>query len=169
MVKAQAARCIAVTALLALNARTAAAQNVVRLPLSQGNFPISAAVTVKAGTDLVFLSGVLPPIIDKTAPKGSEAAYGDMQTQTVGTITQIQTTLARMGLGLGDIVKMTVFMVGDPAQGGKLNFAGLMAGYTKFFGTKDQPNLPARSAVQVAALVAPGPLLEIEVIAAKSH
>jgi len=44
-----------------------------------------------------------------------------------------------------------------------------MAGYTQFFGTKDQPNKPARSAVQVAALAVPGPLLEIEVVAAKSH
>jgi enamine deaminase RidA (YjgF/YER057c/UK114 family) len=70
---------------------------------------------------------------------------------------------------MGDIVKMTVFMVADPAKDGKLNFAGMMAGYTKFFGTKDQPNKPARSAVQVAALVVPGPLLEIEVIAAKPH
>ena len=165
----KAGRFIAGLALLAVGAQAALAQSVVRLPLAQGDFPISAAVTVKTGTDLVFVSGALPPVIDKTAPKGSEAAYGDMQTQTVGTLTNIQTTLARMGLGLGDVVKMTVFMVGDPAQGGKLNFAGMMAGYTKFFGTKDQPNKPARSAVQVAALVLPGPLLEIEVIAAKSH
>jgi enamine deaminase RidA (YjgF/YER057c/UK114 family) len=43
----------------------------------------------------------------------------------------------------------------------------LPAGYSQFFGTKEQPNKPARSAVQVAALVAPGALLEIEVIAAK--
>jgi enamine deaminase RidA (YjgF/YER057c/UK114 family) len=42
-----------------------------------------------------------------------------------------------------------------------------MAGYTQFFGTAEQPNKPARSAVQVAALVAPGALLEVEVIAAK--
>ncbi len=42
-------------------------------------------------------------------------------------------------------------------------------GYSKFFGTADQPNKPARSAVQVAALVAPGALLEVEVIAAKRH
>jgi enamine deaminase RidA (YjgF/YER057c/UK114 family) len=42
-----------------------------------------------------------------------------------------------------------------------------MAAYTKFFGTAEQPNKPARSAVQVAALVAPGALVEIEVIAAK--
>jgi enamine deaminase RidA (YjgF/YER057c/UK114 family) len=60
-------------------------------------------------------------------------------------------------------------MAADPAFDNKLNFPGLMAGYGKFFGTKEQPNKPARSAVQVAALVAPGALLEIEVIAAKSH
>ena len=156
-------------ALMVLCAHAAIAQNVVRLPLEKSDFPISAAVTVKAGTDLVFLSGSLPPVIDKTAPKGSAAAYGDMQTQTIGTITLIKATLARMGMDLGDVVKMTIFMVGDPAQGGKLNFAGMMGGYTKFFGTKDQPNKPARIAVQVAALAAPGPLLEIEVIAAKSH
>jgi enamine deaminase RidA (YjgF/YER057c/UK114 family) len=44
-----------------------------------------------------------------------------------------------------------------------------MAGYTQFFGTAEQPNLPARSAFQVAALAAPGALVEIEVVAAKSH
>jgi enamine deaminase RidA (YjgF/YER057c/UK114 family) len=146
-----------------------AADPVSRLPLENSDFPISAAVTVTAGTDLVFVSGALPPVIDKTAPKGSKAAYGDMETQTTGALTQIKATLARMGLGMGDVVKMTVFMVGDPAQGGKLDFAGMMAGYKKFFGTADQPNKPARSAMQVAALVVPGPLLEIEVIAAKPH
>jgi enamine deaminase RidA (YjgF/YER057c/UK114 family) len=162
-------RCGLAAAVLALAVSAARAQDVVRLPLQDSDFPISAAVTVRAGTDLVFLSGALPPIIDKTAPKGTGAAYGNTETQTIGAMTQIQTTLARMGIGLGDVVKMTVFMVGDPALGGKLDFAGLMAGYTKFFGTKDQPNKPARSAVQVAALVVPGPLLEIEVIAAKPH
>jgi len=39
--------------------------------------------------------------------------------------------------------------------------------YVKYFGTKDQPNKPARSAVQVAALAAPWALLEVEVIAVK--
>ena len=160
--------CLAACGILLLSGR-AAADPVDRLPLEKGDFPISAAVTVPSGTDLVFVSGALPPVIDKTAPKGSEAAYGDMTAQTVGCLTQIKGTLARLGLGLGDVVKMTVFMVGDPAKGGQLDFAGMMAGYTQFFGTKDQPNKPARSAVQVAALVVPGPLLEIEVIAAKPH
>ncbi|MBI2801784.1 MAG: hypothetical protein HYX63_16170 [Gammaproteobacteria bacterium] len=144
------------------------ADDVVRLPLPDGNpFPISSAVTVRGDLDTVYVSGALPSVIDKNAPKGSVAAYGDMETQTVSTLTSIKSTLARLGLGLGDIVKMTVFMVADPGNDNKLNFAGLMAGYTKFFGTPEQPNKPARSAVQVAALVAPGALVEIEVIAVK--
>ena len=48
-------------------------------------------------------------------------------------------------------------------------FAGFMAGYSQFFGTKTQPNRPARSAMQVAALAAPGALIEIEVIAVRRH
>ncbi len=146
----------------------ARAEDVVRTPLPDGNpFPISAAVTVKAGLDTVYVSGALPSVIDKDAPKGSVAAYGDMQTQAVSALNNIKATLARLGLGMGDIVKMTVFMVADPTKDNKLDFAGLMAGYTQFFGTPEQPNKPARSAMQVAALVAPGALVEIEAIAVR--
>jgi enamine deaminase RidA (YjgF/YER057c/UK114 family) len=145
----------------------AQAQEVVRTPLLGTDFPISAAVSVPSGYETVYLSGALPPVINKDAPKGSGAAYGDTQNQTVGALNSIKSTLARLGLSLGDVVKMTVFLVGDPAKDNKLDFAGLMAGYTQFFGTADQPNKPARSAVQVAALAAPGALVEIEVIAAK--
>ena len=140
-----------------------------RLPLVGSDFPISAAVTVRSDADTYFLSGALPPVINKDAPKGSTEAYGNMETQTVNVLKALQETLARLGLGMGDVVKMTVFMVGDPTQGGKLDFAGMMAGYTQFFGTAAQPNKPARSAMQVAALVVPGPLLEIEVVAAKKR
>jgi enamine deaminase RidA (YjgF/YER057c/UK114 family) len=145
-------------------------QKVVRLPLPDGNdFPISSAVTVKAGVDTYFLSGALAPVINKDAPKGSVAAYGDTETQTVGALNSIKGTLARLGLGMGDVVKMTIFLVGDPAKDNKMDFAGMMAGYKQFFATAEQPNKPSRSAVQVAALAAPGALVEIEVIAAKSH
>ncbi len=37
---------------------------------------------------------------------------------------------------------------------GKLDFAGMNTAYAKFFGTPEQPNKPARSTFQVAALVA---------------
>jgi enamine deaminase RidA (YjgF/YER057c/UK114 family) len=69
---------------------------------------------------------------------------------------------------MGDVVMMHVYLVGDPAIGGKLDFAGMNAAYSQFFGTRAQPNKPARSAVQVAALAVPGPLVEIEAIAVKS-
>jgi enamine deaminase RidA (YjgF/YER057c/UK114 family) len=144
------------------------AADVVRTPLPNGSdFPISLAVTVPAGSDTVYVSGALPQLANKTAPKGSVEAYGDMEAQTVSVLTTIKGTLAQLGLGMGDVVKMTVFMVADPTKDNKLNFPALMAGYGKFFGTAEQPNKPARSAVQVAALVAPGALLEVEVIAAK--
>src|SRR6202051_493822 len=144
------------------------AEDVVRTPLPDGNpFPISAAVTVSAGVDTVYVSGALPSAINKDAPKGTPPVYGDMEAQTVSVLTSIKGTLARLGLGMGDVVKMTVFMAADPANDNKLNFPALMAGYTQFFGTAEQPNKPARSAVQVAALVAPGALVEIEVIAVK--
>ena len=146
----------------------ARAEDIVRTPLPDGNpFPISAAVTVRSGVDTVYVSGALPSAINKDAPKGTAPVYGDMETQTVSVLTSIKGTLAKLGLGMGDIVKMTVFMTADPAFDNKLNFPALMAGYSQFFGTKEQPNKPARSAVQVAALVAPGALLEVEVIAAK--
>ena len=144
------------------------ADDVVRTPLADNNpFPISAAVTVRGDLDTVYVSGALPSVIDKEAPKGSLAAYGNMEAQTVSTLTSIKGTLARLGLDLSNVVKMTVFLVGDPANGNKVDFAGMMAGYTQFFGTAEQPNKPARSAVQVAALVVPGALVEIEVIAVK--
>ena len=44
----------------------------------------------------------------------------------------------------------------------------MMKSYNKFFGTPDQPNKPARSAMQVAALATPWGLVEIEVIAVRS-
>jgi enamine deaminase RidA (YjgF/YER057c/UK114 family) len=147
-----------------------AADKVERLPLPDGNeFPISSAVTVKAGVDTYFLSGALPPITNKDAPKGSVAAYGDTEAQTVGALNAIKATLARLGLTMSDVVKMTIFLVGDPGKDNKMDFAGMMAGYKQFFATADNPNKPSRSAVQVAALAAPGALVEIEVIAAKSH
>ena len=158
------------TVLAADSKKAAEHQKVERLPLPDGNdFPISSAVAVKAGVDTYFLSGALAPVINKDAPKGSTAAYGDMETQTVGALNAIKATLARLKLTMGDVVKMTIFMVGDPAKDNKMDFAGMMAGYKQFFGTADQPNKPSRSAVQVAALAAPGALVEIEVVAAKSH
>ena len=56
----------------------------------------------------------------------------------------------------------------DPAKGNKMDFAGFMRGYTQFFGTAAQPNLPARSAFQIAALANPAWYVEIEVVAVRA-
>ena len=146
----------------------ACAQDVIRHKLPNGSpFPISAAVEVPAGKTLVFLSGTVPPIADAKSPKDSTAAYGDTRTQTVGALTAIKSELESLHLTLGDVVKMQAFLVADPSKGGKMDFEGFMQGYTQFFGTPAQPNLPVRSAFQVAALANPGFLVEIEVTAVR--
>ena len=143
-----------------------AADGVERLSLPDNNpFPISRAVTVRAGTDLFFLSGQTPQPIDKSVP-AAEQKFGDTEMQTMSVLTQLKGTLETLGLTMGDVVKMTVFLVGAPDTH-TMDFKGFMASYSKFFGTADQPNKPARSAFQIAALGNPAYLVEIEVIAAK--
>lgn len=126
---------------------------------------IAASVTVPAGTDLYFLSGALP---DPTTPATATtpAVYANTEAQAENVFTKIAANLKALGLTEGDVVSMTIYLAADPATG-KNDFAGMMKAYTKHYGTAAQPNKPSRSTVQVAALVAPGALLEVEVTAAK--
>ncbi len=147
-------------------AGTAGAQLVVRHLQPNEKSPIANGVW--AG-DILYLSGQLAsPITPADSAKGTEAVYGDTKTQSLSALTKIQALLKEQGLDMKDVVKMTVFLAGDPKNGGKLDFPGLQASYLQFFGTADQPNKPARSAMQVAALAAPWALVEIEVIAIRS-
>ena len=148
-------------------AASATAADVVRHKIPNSDFPIAQAVEIPAGMTTVYVSGALASVADETAPKGSIEAYGDTKTQTVSAFRSIEKALTGMGLKMGDVVKMQVFLVGDPAQNGKMDFKGFMEGYTQYFGTAEQPNLPARSVFQVASLAGPGNLVEIEVIAAR--
>jgi enamine deaminase RidA (YjgF/YER057c/UK114 family) len=146
-------------------AMSAAAQTTVK-HIQTPNAGIASAVW--AG-DTLYVSGqTATPVTPADREKGTPAVYGDTKTQTTSVLGKIETLLKEQGLGMGDVVMMHVYMVGDPANGGKLDFAAMNAAYGQFFGTKDQPNKPARSTVQVAALAASGPLVEIEVIAVKS-
>jgi enamine deaminase RidA (YjgF/YER057c/UK114 family) len=143
----------------------AGAQTSVR-HIQDADRPIATGVWVG---DTLYLSGQLAsPVAPADAAKGTAAVYGDTETQTASTLTKIEAALKSEGLTMGDVVMMHVYLAGDPAKDGKLDFAGMMAAYTRFFGTKEQPNKPARSAMQVAALAAPWALVEIEVIAVKS-
>jgi enamine deaminase RidA (YjgF/YER057c/UK114 family) len=140
----------------------ASAQNTQRilLPASQNpsnrDLPISAAVW--AG-DTLYVSGWLDP---------ERKTHTDTASQTVGIIKDIQKLLESQKLTLGDVVMMRVYLGGDPVKGGKMDFDGMMAGYSQFFGTKDQPNKPARTTVQVVLPAADsGALVEIDIIAAR--
>jgi len=147
-------------------AGTAGAQEIVRHKIPGSDFPIAQAVTVPATATIHFISGQVPPVIDKAANPDTIAAYGDTKTQTVGVLKKIEDILKSMNLTMGDVVKMQVFLVGDPAKGGRGDVKGFMEGYTQFFGGA-QPNLPARAVMQVAGLNSAGWLVEIEVTAAK--
>ena len=151
---------------LAMMAAAGAAQGADIVHTQTDQSPIAKMVTVPTGTTTYYLSGMLAPVANPSAPKGSVESYGDTKTQTVGALTEIKKALAAQNLDMGDVVMMHVYLVGDPAKDGKMDFAGMMEGYKQFFGTKDQPNKPSRSTVQVAALAGPGYLVEIEVIAA---
>ena len=138
------------------------AQTTKRIPLpasqnpSNSNLPISAAVW--AG-DTLYVSGWLDPDLK---------IHTDTTSQTVGLIKDIQKFLESQKLTLGDVVMMHVYLGGDPAKDGKMDFAGMMAGYSQFFGTSDQPNKPARTTVQVVLPAGVrGALVEIDLVAVR--
>jgi enamine deaminase RidA (YjgF/YER057c/UK114 family) len=151
--------------LLSLAALPTGAQDIVRR--QAGEFPIAASVRVPPGAELLFLSGTLADVADPAAPAGSVQRLGNTETQVASVLGKIGAELAASGYGYADVVKMNVFMVGDPALGGRMDFEGLMKAYTRYVGAASDGRLPARTTVQVAALPLPGALVEIEVVAAR--
>lgn len=129
--------------------------------------PWLESVEVPAGAQWLFVSGQVPPIIDHQMDIEDSAAYGDMETQTRGVLLRLQQKLHNAGFDLGDIVKMTVFLVAEQGVDGKPDLAGFGRAYQNFFGTPNQPNLHARSRIQIAQLMNPAWLVEIEVVTAK--
>ena len=123
------------------------------------------ASAVWAG-DTLYVSGTGPTAVTAAdKEKGTPAVWGDMHAQANSVFTKIQKILQDQGLDMKDVVKMTVFMAPDPTTG-KIDFAAMNAEFVKFFGTKDQPNKPARSTIQVGLVGAAQ--IEVEAIAVKS-
>ena len=164
--KFNTARAAAIMALALAPAARAA--EIVRVPNANGAAPIAAAVVVPAGSSLMFLSGSLASVIDPKAPAGSVAAYGDTKAQAISILEKHKALLAAQRMSFADVVQAHVFLAGDPSKGGDIDFAGLNAAWSLYFGTAAQPNKPARSTVKVAALVQAGALVEIEMTAAKA-
>jgi len=150
--------------LAAVSAVPAMAQNT---HIGQPTSPISQAVLVPAGSETLYVSGITPPVLNPDAPKGTAPQFGDTKTQVAGILKRIEAILTAQGYGFGDVVMMRVFLVGDPAKDGKMDFAGMMESYNQAFGTAAQPKKPARITMQISGLVAAGMLAEIEVQAVK--
>ena len=152
------------TAALILLTLPALAHDIVRR--ADSALPIATSGLVLAGSDVVFVGGTLPDAANPAAPAGSAERAGDTAAQAHSVLAKIAAELAAQGFAMSDVVKMNVFLVGDPNRGGVADYAGLMSAYLKYFG-KEEGGLPARTTLQVAGLAVPGALVEIEVIAAR--
>lgn len=133
---------------------------------------ILQGVTVAPGTEMLYLSGQLASPIEASAAKPpatmTMADFGDTKTQTISIFTKIKGILAAKGYAMSDVIKLTVFVAGEPKLGGKMDFAGMNDAFKMFFGSAENPNTVARSTIQVAALAGPNFLVEIEATAAKA-
>ncbi len=105
-----------------LHAGPAGVLGVVGHLLAGPDFPILSSVEVPVGATTVHLSAAGAPVADKSAPPRTVQAYGDKATRTEATLLAIHRTLVGLGLGMGDVVKTTVFLVGDPGTGGRMDF-----------------------------------------------
>lgn len=147
-------------AILFLVSLPASAQTRKEISLSNSNLalPNGTSAAVWAGNTL-YVSGSLDPDMER---------HKDTESQTVGVLKFLEQLLKSQNLTLGDVVMMHVYLGGDTAKDGKMDFRGMMAGYTQFFGTKDQPNKPARTTVQVVLPAGVrGALVEIDLIAVR--
>lgn len=127
--------------------------------------PISSAVEIPKGRTLFWTSGTVPPVTDESAPEGSKARYGDMETQATGVLQRIEDNLKEEGLSMNDVVFLKVYLV--PDEDGSVNFEGWSAAYGKFFGTEETPTKPARSTMAVYQLFSPAWRVEVEALAAR--
>jgi 2-iminobutanoate/2-iminopropanoate deaminase len=127
------------------------------------------AARVAAGTEMLFVSGQLPSPVDANKPMAevkSVEDLGDTKTQTISALGKIKQILESQGYRMSDTIKLSLFLAPDPKTG-RMDFAGANEGFKTFFNTPETPVTVARSTFQVAALVGPYFLIEIEAIAAK--
>ena len=119
-------------------------------------------VSVATGSKLVNVAGQVA-----WDAGGQTIGEGDLAAQVEQCYLNVGTALAGVGASFSDVVKLTLFVAADPRTG-TMDFAGVNEGFRAFFGTAENPETVARSTFEVAGLVGPHFLIEIEAIAAKA-
>jgi enamine deaminase RidA (YjgF/YER057c/UK114 family) len=115
-------------------------------------------IKIPANAETLYLSGT-------GASRKADGTWGNMEEQAIDTFTKFKGILEAEGWSMSDIVQVRVFAVAG--EYGLLDFDGFNRGYQRFFGTEENPMKPVRSFIQVAALVNPDWLIEIEIRAAR--
>ncbi|WP_225826127.1 RidA family protein [Streptomyces naphthomycinicus] len=124
----------------------------IRIPAPDGVAPAAQYTHVVTATGrLVAVSGQLALDAD-----GELVGAGDPGAQARQVFENLRRCLAAAGAGFGDVVKLTYFVT---------DMAHMPAIRTARAAHIPDDRLPAASAVQVAALVAPEFLLEVEALA----
>jgi len=117
-----------------------------------------ATIRIPPGAETLYLSG-------SGARQQADGSWGDMEQQTIDTFNRFRETLEAEGWSMSDIVQVRAFAVAG--EYGLLDFDGFNRGYRQFFGTGENPMKPVRTFVEIAGLVVPGWLVEIEIRAAR--
>ena len=141
-------------ALLGLGS-AAGAQEIERYGESRNFF---TAIKIPPGAETLYLSG-------SGARPGPDGTCGDMEAQVIDTFNRFNETLTEQGWTMSDIVQVRAFAV--RGADGELDFDGFNRGYLQFFGTEANPTKPVRTFVEIAGLVVPCWLVEIEIRAAR--
>ncbi len=115
-------------------------------------------IMIPANAEQLYVSGA-------GAAAKPDGSWGNIEEQAVDIFSKFKATLEEQGWSMSDIIQVRVFAVA--AKDGALDFEGFNRGYLQFFGTTDNPAKPVRSFVQVAALVNPNWLVEVEIRAAR--
>ena len=115
-------------------------------------------IKIPANAETLYLSG-------SGASRNEDGSWGDMEAQVEDTFNSFRDKLEGEGWSMSDVVQVRAFAVSD--EYGLLDFDGFNRGYRKFFGTEGNPMKPVRSFVEIAGLVVPGWLVEIQIRAAK--
>lgn len=131
------------------------------------DLPFATTVRVERDATTVYVSGIVPDVVDEVRGADRPARWGDTETQARSVFRKLAQALGEQGMTLSDIVMLRVYLVAPPTMT-RMDYAGFSRAYAEVFGARVRLEKPARATLQVQGLVNPAHLIEIEATAARS-